>query len=304
MKLHIPSRNWELPLGVKTLAVSGYEMAYIERGQGIPVVLVHGTLNDYRAWACQMDHFSADYRTIAVSLRHYYPEHWNGEGDDFSVRQHVDDLASFVRELKAGSVHLVGHSRGGDVVLILAKEHPQLVKSIVLADPAPLEGILPKTPKVSAETKKRRAFVIAAIEQLRKGDLDRGLEIFIDAVSVPGNWKKLPESAKQIRRDNAWSLKSLITDAQEPFTRADAKKIVAPVLLVTGDKSPNLYGMMHAALQPCLKRQRKATIRNASHGMNRENPEVFNVVVLEFLAKYKAQPVSSADSQGRTVSAS
>jgi pimeloyl-ACP methyl ester carboxylesterase len=189
-------------------------------------------------------------------------------------------------------------------VLILAKEHPQLVKSIVLADPAPLEGILPKTPKVSAEAKKRRAFVTAAVEQLRKGDLDRGLEIFIDAVSVPGNWKKLPESAKQIRRDNAWSLKSLITDAQEPFTRADAKKIVAPVLLVTGDKSPNLYGMMHAALQPCLKRQRKATIRNASHGMNRENPEVFNVVVLEFLAKYKAQPVSSADSQGRTVSAS
>jgi len=60
MKLHIPSRSWELPPGVKTLAANGYEMAYLERGQGIPVVLVHGTLNDYRAWASQMDHFSAD----------------------------------------------------------------------------------------------------------------------------------------------------------------------------------------------------------------------------------------------------
>lgn len=285
----MPPQNWERPHRTKTLVVNGYEMTYLERGQGTPLVLVHGSLNDYRAWALQMAPFSAAYRTIAVSLRHFYPERWDGDGDDFSVRQHADDLAGFVKALKAGPVHLVAHSRGGDVALILAAEHPQRLRSMVLADPAPFDAILPKTPEVSAEAKKRKMVVAAALEQLKKGDLDSGLELFTDAVSVPGNWKKLPESAKQIRRDNAWSLKSLIADAQEPFCCADAHKIEAPILLVTGDKSPCLYGMMHTALLPCLKRQQIATISKASHGMNRENPDAFNATVLDFLAQYKDQ---------------
>ncbi len=283
------SRSWELPHRIKTIEVNGYQMAYLERGQGTPLVLVHGSLNDYRAWASQMEKFSVGYRAIAVSLRHSYPERWNGAGDNFSVRQHADDLSVFVKELKAGPVHLVAHSRGGDIALILAANHPQLVQSMVLADPAPFDEMLPKTAEASAEAENRKAFVTSAIERLQQGDLDGGLEIFTDAVSEPGNWQQLPESVKQIRRDNAWSLKNLVTDAQEAFNCTDAKKIDAPILLVTGDKSPSIYGMMHAALQSCLKHQQKVTISNASHGMNRENPDEFNAAVLDFLGKNEIQ---------------
>jgi pimeloyl-ACP methyl ester carboxylesterase len=285
----MPILGWELPSGMKTLSVNGYDMAYMERGQGTPVVLIHGSLNDYRAWAFQMEPLSTHYRTIAVCLRHFYPEPWNGEDNDFSVHQHSEDLASFIKSIKAGPVHLVAHSRGGDVALILTKEHPQLVQSMVLADPAPFDGMLLETPEVRAEAEKRKVFVTAALERLQQGDVDSGLEIFIDAISVPGNWKKIPEAAKQIRRDNAWSLKSLVADAKEPYSCADAKKLKMPVLLLTADRSPSLYGMMHAALQPCLEHSRMITIPNASHGMNRENPEVFNTVVLEFLAENIAQ---------------
>jgi pimeloyl-ACP methyl ester carboxylesterase len=288
-------RSWKLPYGIKTIEVNGYEMAYLERGQGTPLVLVHGSLNDYRAWALQIEPFSAVYRSIAVSLRHSYPECWNGEGDKFSVSQHVDDLSVFVKKLKAGPVHLVAHSRGGDIALILAKKHPELVRSMVLADPAPLNEMLPKTPEINEEVENRKAFVTAAIERLKQGDLDTGLKIFTNAVSFSGSWQKLSESAKQIRRDNAWSLKSLVTDAQEKFNCADAKKIDAPVLLVTGDKSPRLYGMMHAALQRCLKIHQKVTILNASHGMNRENPEAFNAAVLQFLLESMAQQEAPPD---------
>jgi esterase len=287
-------RSWKLPHGVKTIEVNGYEMAYLERGQGTPLVLVHGSLSDFRAWALQMEPFSADYQTIAVSLRHCYPEYWDGEGAKFSVRQHADDLSVFVKKLNSGPVHLVAHSRGGDVALILAAKHPKLVRSMVLADPAPLNNMLPATPEVTSAVEKRKAFVTAAIERLQQGNWDGGLEIFTDAVSAPGNWKKLSESAKQIRRDNAWSLKSLVTDAQDKFICTDAKKIDVPVLLVTGDKSPRFYGMMHAALQSCLKNQQKVTISNASHGMNRENPEAFNAVVIDFLTKNMAQQLREA----------
>jgi len=260
-------------------------MAYLDCGQGAPLVLVHGSLSDYRTWILQMAPFSAQYRTIAVSLRHCYPECWKGHGDDFSLRQHADDLAMFVKALNVGPVHLVAHSRGGDVALIMAAEHPQLLQSIVLADPAPLDTMLPDTPEVSSATAARKAVVTEALEKLQAGDLDGGLEVFTDAANAPGAWEKLPKSARRIRRDNAWSLKSLVADSQVPFKGADAKRISAPVLLVTGDRSPCLYGMMHAALQGCLRCPQKVLIANASHGMHRENPEAFSAAVLGFLGE-------------------
>ena len=121
MKPDIHLTPWALPQEVKTLEVNGHEMAYIEHGRGDPLVLVHGSLNDYRAWACQIATFSSNYRTIAVSLRCFDPELPHSEGEDFSVQRHAEDLASFVKSLKTGPIHLIGHSRGGDVALILAR---------------------------------------------------------------------------------------------------------------------------------------------------------------------------------------
>jgi pimeloyl-ACP methyl ester carboxylesterase len=63
----------------------------------------------------------------------------------------------------------------------------------------------------------------------------------------------------------------------------DASKIDTPILLVTGERSPRLYGMMHAALRPHLKRHQMITVANASHGMHTENPGAFNTAVLDFL---------------------
>jgi esterase len=80
--------TWALPEGVKSIEVNGYHMAYRDEGSGVPLVLVHGAVNDYRVWAGQVPEFAEKYRVIAVSLRHYYPERWNGVGDDFSIEQH------------------------------------------------------------------------------------------------------------------------------------------------------------------------------------------------------------------------
>ena len=74
-----------------TLSANGYDMAFVERGTGAPLVPVHGTLGDYRNWAGQMAPFGARYRTIALSLRHCWPERWDDEGDDFTVERHAED---------------------------------------------------------------------------------------------------------------------------------------------------------------------------------------------------------------------
>jgi pimeloyl-ACP methyl ester carboxylesterase len=81
---------WPLPEGIKSVEVNGYPMAYQESGSGTPLVLVHGSMNDYRCWNLQIPAFTAHYRVLAVSLRHYFPEPWDGQGDDFSIPQHAD----------------------------------------------------------------------------------------------------------------------------------------------------------------------------------------------------------------------
>ena len=91
--------KWPLPEGVKSVEVNSYEMAYQEAGSGAPLLLVHGSINDYRVWAAQLPEFAKSYRVIAVSLRHYYPERWDGKGSDFSIEQHISDVAVFIRQL-------------------------------------------------------------------------------------------------------------------------------------------------------------------------------------------------------------
>ena len=100
---------------MRTLHVNGYDMAYAEHGTGATLVLIHGSLLDHRYWAPQMDPLGQHHRVVAPSLRHCWPARWDGAGDDFTIRQHVDDVAALIDALGAGPVHLLGHSRGGHI---------------------------------------------------------------------------------------------------------------------------------------------------------------------------------------------
>src|SRR5208282_4139395 len=121
--------TWPIPSDAKCLQVNGYAIAYRDAGKGVPLVLVHGSLTDYRVWQSNIEVFSAKHRVIAPSLRHYYPEPWDGTGGSFSVQQHAEDLAIFAKTLNLGKVHLLGWSRGGSVVVEVAKHHPETVRT-------------------------------------------------------------------------------------------------------------------------------------------------------------------------------
>ncbi len=259
------------------------KIKYIERGQGTPLVFIHGSLSDYRSWAFQLDFFSKHFRTIALTLNPFCPQSLRGVENKCLISHQAHDISVFLKHLNAGPVHLAGHSRGGALALILAARHPELFHTLILADPAPLDTLLPKEPAVLVELKKRNRFIMAALDQIKQGKLDNGLEIFTDGVSYKGFWKKLAEADKQIRRENALSLKSLPLDGKVPFTLKDTMNLDMPVLLVSGEKSPCLYGMMHNELEAGLKFLKKTIISNASHGMHRDNPDEFNIAVFDFL---------------------
>ncbi|HZE04635.1 MAG TPA: alpha/beta hydrolase, partial [Solirubrobacteraceae bacterium] len=117
---------------IQTANVNGVEMAYVEQGQGQPVVFVHGGTGDLRSWERQMEDFGSRYRTIAVSCRGYWPNRKLEPDERITLATFVDDIAGLIRALNATPAHFVGHSSpGGFGGLLLAARYPHLLRSLV-----------------------------------------------------------------------------------------------------------------------------------------------------------------------------
>jgi esterase len=270
----------DLPEGVKTLPANGYPMAYLERGNGPTVVLVHGAFNDYRYWTPQFSSLPGKHRLVAVSLRHHYPEAWNGKGDDYSLDLHAQDVAAFIERLGAGPVFLVAHSRGGAVALSAVKLRPDLVTKLVLMEPA-LFALLPK-PSGTPQPDPRTARAKAAAALFERGDIEGGLEFYIDAVFGAGSWKRRSEEVRQFTRDSAWTVVAMAQDT-DTVTCEDLRRINIPVLLVGSDKGPRIFASVLNEAEKCLPSASRITIPNAAHPMNRDNPVAFDQALADFL---------------------
>ena len=274
--------KWPIPEGVKTIEVNGYDMAYQESGSGISIVLLHMHPADYRSWDTQIPDFSKGYRTIAVSFRHYYPEKWDGVGDDFSVAQHASDITALIKRLNLGKVHLLGHSRGGPIALTVANLYPELIRTLILPEPN-MEPLMPETPQKQKRMTEAKARGERVRATLAAGDREKAAQEWL--TSVGGAWEKLPARAKQNILDNVGTL----TDIGERgnFSCADIQKFNFPILLLNGEKSPRLFGEYIAAMRQCKPDiPASVIVPNAGHSMNRDNPAFFNKVVLDFLNQH------------------
>lgn len=273
--------SWQLPPGVKSLEANGYPIAYVERGSGPTVVLVHGALNDYRTWAPQMEALGQNFRVVAISLRHYYPEPWKGDGE-FSLKLHANDVAAFIERLAVGPVFLVGWSRGGTVAVDVARSRPDLVRKLVLMDAA-VYAVLPKeqgTPKDDPVVRRAKA----TEPHFRRADMEGGLQFFFDDINGPGAWSRLPESQRQLRRENAWTIVGHIGDV-ETVTCSDIGQFKMPVLLLEGENSPPHLKRIRAEIHKCLASARLVIVPKANHQMHQTNPPDVNAALIKFISE-------------------
>src|SRR6201994_4286756 len=189
---------------MQILHVNGYDMAYLDVGQPNgkpPLVCVHGSLNDFRIWGCVTGPLTKQHRLICVSLRHFFPEAWDGKANTYSIAQHVDDMIAFIEKLDMGPVDLMGHSRGGHMSFRVAQRRPDLLRRLILAEPGgELDASL--DPAVIPGPTPFGARFAAAAEKIGAGDVAGGVEMLLDAIEGAGAWTRTPAAPKQMLRDN------------------------------------------------------------------------------------------------------
>jgi pimeloyl-ACP methyl ester carboxylesterase len=268
---------------MQTLRVNGYNMAYLEVGRGPPLVCVHGSLGDFRTWSSVFGPLSKTCRVISVSLRHFFPEHWDGVGDDYSIAQHVTDLIGFIEKLDAGPVDLMGHSRGGHIAFRLAQRRPELLRKLILAEPG---GEIDATldPEFEPGPSPLAARIAASAEKIAGGDIEGAMTMFFDAIEGPGAWARLPATPKQLLRDNAFTLIGQSRDRRPPFSKTDAEAIKAPTLFIGGADTKGTLTHVLRSLAAHVPGAKTATISGAGHWMFEQAPQKYGEIVLEFLA--------------------
>ena len=121
-------RTVETAVGPVSVRLTGPEDAE-------PVVLVHGNLSDARVWDEQAALLGDGHRAIAVDCRGFGATPARPVDATRGVGDLVDDVLGAMDALDVGAAHLVGHSMGGGVIVQLALDHPDRVRSLALVAP-------------------------------------------------------------------------------------------------------------------------------------------------------------------------
>lgn len=106
------------------------ELFYIQKGNGFPLVLLHGNGEDHSYFVNQIDYFSNKYRVIAIDTRgHGKSPRGSGE---FSISRFANDLYDFFCEKGIKKAHILGFSDGANIALEFTLKHPESVEKLIL----------------------------------------------------------------------------------------------------------------------------------------------------------------------------
>lgn len=280
--------------------VNGAGLEMIERGTGHPVVLVHGSASDHRTWQAQLDGFSGEHRVIAYSRRYHRPNARIRDDADYSMLEHVDDLRELLTGLRLGPVHLVGHSYGAFVALLLAIRDPARVRTLALTEPpaltlftstrprpAELLRVLLTRPRAAVAIFRFGAFGMEpATRAARRGDLEAATRVSGRAVLGRDAYDRLSEERLDQARDNTIAAE-FTGSGFPPLPDADVRGVRIPTLLVGGARSPAFFARILDRLEELLPHAERVRIEGASHIVHEDQARAYNEAVLDFLGRHE-----------------
>jgi pimeloyl-ACP methyl ester carboxylesterase len=266
-----------------------------------PLVMVHGWMDVAASYQFVVDAFAQDHYIIAPDWRGYGRTD-SGPADNFWFADYMADLDFLLDHYSPGRpVNLVGHSLGGNVVMLYGGVRPERIRRLVN-----LEGFgLPATtPDMAPE---RYAKWMDELKKLHRGELDMRAYDSIDGVA-----RRLMKTNPRLGQDKAhwlaqqwaqqdahgkWSIQGQpahkIISAhlyQADEVLALYQRLSMPVLAVeASDNSLDLWWKGKFTLAQYHERIKSvpnveiALINDAGHMMHHDQPEVLAEMIERFI---------------------
>ena len=250
--------------------VGGIELNVRElASDGPTLVLLHGLGASGAVWQGIGRRLSPPFRLVAPDLR--------GHGDSdkpsagYLPRDYVGDVAALLGHEAARSADVLGHSLGAVVATILASEHPELVRKLVLVDP-PFD---PGRPRDHIEA-------VARLRHEPHGVLERYLQ-----GEEPGMGELYARALADLLRAAADGAFQAALRAEPGFPAAVAAlpSVRAPTLVIAADPARDaaLGADTAREIVETLPEGRLLAVPEASHAVHASRPREFAGAVRSFL---------------------
>jgi len=276
--------------------VNGIKICYEIKGEGEPVLLVHGFSDRKEHWRAQFGDLSEHFKVIRFDTR------GAGKSDRpdgvYTMELLADDINSLLDYLKIKKTHIIGHSLGGMIVQNFAILYPNRIKKIVLINT--IAGMTPPGIPPDQGVEIYRKNQIAGIKAREKDPING----FLNGAKLSYSrtfWKQMNEDTRK-KFHNIWSVEDLVEEkTQYGPTEKDINhqaealsshntydrlhEIKNHVLIIAADKDKSCPKLMNEKIHELLPNSEFIVIENAGHQSILEYPHQINPHIIDFLKK-------------------
>jgi len=255
---------------VPQILIRGASLHYLEAGKGKPIICFHSTPASAQFYRPQLEHFSRDYRVIAVDLR--------GHGDSdkpvgaYRIADFYADYLAIFDALELRDFVLVGCSVGGIVAQWYALEHGSNLRGLVL---------------IGSPCSRRGRDVAGFHRAVREKGWEQVVRGLVDKQLHPST----PPAVKEWAVSEYLKTPLYVREAEEEALLAEVHhterigNITVPTLLAAGDAEEHEIFQQMELMSRTMPRAEWHVFHGAAHVPNFEKPAEFNERMTRFLRK-------------------
>ncbi len=269
----------------KFVTVNGKRVHYIEKGDGKPVIFVHGYLYNTVMWKKNIDALAKKFKVYAIDLLGWgYSERLKTM--DYSFPFYGKQIVGFMDALKIDKASLVGHSMGGGISIYVAAHYPDRVERLILVDPSAI-----RYPMTTIGWIYQQPFIGEFMNALLGDALaENSVKTlwFYDPNKVTKEHVREVVQPFCIKGSYASMMYILRNVLKAPYVEEEVNmlaKINKPILIVHGREDIGIPPDRSEKLAQLWKDSKLAIFEKAGHSPHEEYPEKFNKLAVDFLSQ-------------------
>lgn len=253
-------------------------LSYIARNidaQHQAVVLLHAFPLSADMWQNQLDVLSS--KGYAVLAPNTFGIHQSPQKPNWTFSDYADALDALMHSLHISQATLVGISMGGYKAFAFWKKYSKKVKSLVLC-----------ATRAEADTEEAKANRYAFIDALVKNGIDEAVVRMLPKLLGETSHRLRPDLVKQVElMIRQHSPDALIQILKALAAREDSRSLLAsinvPTLVLAGAEDPLVSPAVMKVIHDGIPNSQMKLIQGAGHLPNLEQPDIFNLYLLEHL---------------------